>query len=68
MHMSENMATFLKGIFTKSIANPAQLALKKSYDIPKVDTMKCPKMDSVMKSNTSKGTKDAQGTAASCRP
>ena len=49
VEVSAETKSFLELCFGRPLGNPARQRLRKTVDVPKVDAMKCPKLDCVVK-------------------
>jgi hypothetical protein len=62
--LSEETAQVVNAAFKTPLANTARQALRRQFGVPKLDTTKCPKLDTVIKCNFSKEVKDADSQFA----
>ena len=64
VEVSEETAQVVNSAFKTPLANTARQALRRQFGVPKLDTTKCPKLDTVIKCNLSKEVKDADSQLA----
>ena len=64
VEVSEETAQVVNAAFKTPLANTARQALRRQFGVPKLDTTKCPKLDTVIKCNLSKEVKDADSQLA----
>ena len=64
VEVSEETAQVVNVAFKTPLANIARQSLRRQFGVPKLDTTKCPKLDTIIKCNLSKEVKDADSQLA----